>query len=281
MILILPLLLALIGPHVASVAPQDDDSQADGNKLVKVSLLAERAEIQPGSTFTIAVKCKVERRWHVYWGENAGEAGLPIAAPITGPPGYVIGPLRHPWPKREALEGDIVEYILDGEFAMLADVTVPADAKPGSQAAFEVKARWLVCTTICVQGAANASMTLPVAEKEKPANEADFKNWRTRLPRPWSEVTRTMATWSGDERAPKLTLVVPGATAIEFFPYKSATTDMKSRKVDVGKQGSTLALEYEFSSKQAGDVPTARGVVWIKTEKGEAAYVLDQPYKKA
>jgi DsbC/DsbD-like thiol-disulfide interchange protein len=277
--MLIPLLLALIGPHEASLVPQDD-SQADGNKLVKVALLAERAEIQPGSTFTLAVRCRIERRWHVYWGDNAGDAGLPLTAVITGPPGYEIGPLHNPWPKREELEADIVEYIHEGEIAMLADVKVPADAKPGSAAAFEVKSHWLVCTTVCVQGAGTASITLPVAEKEKPANEAEFKAWRTHLPRPWSEMTRTMSTWSGDAGSPKLTLLVPGATALEFFPYKSPTTEMKSRKVEVGKQGSTLTLELAFSSKEAKDVPAARGVLWVKTDKGEGAYVLDQPFKK-
>jgi DsbC/DsbD-like thiol-disulfide interchange protein len=280
--MLIPFLIALIAPigPLLPVQQDEDDAQADGNKLVKVSLVADRAEIQPGSTFTVAVKCRVERRWHVYWGENAGEAGLPISAEITGPPGWVIGPLRHPWPKREQLEGDIVEYVLEHEFAMLADVKVPADAKPGSQAAFEVKSRWLVCTTVCVPGAGSASLAVPVAEKEKPANDAEFKTWRSRLPRPWNEMTRTVVKWSGDASNPKLLLVAPGVTGLEFFPYKSDTTKVLSRKVDVGKDGCTLTLELEFSGKGAGEVPAARGVVWVKTEKGEAAYVLDQSYKK-
>lgn len=277
----IPLLLLLALPSFAPAVHQDDDAQADGNKLVKVALLADRAELQPGSTFTLAVRCHVEKRWHVYWSENAGDAGLPFTAEITGPAGWQIGPVRSPWPKREEVEGDIVEYVHEGELVLMADVKVPADAKVGTQAAFDVSARWLVCTTVCVQGKGGASLTLPVSAAEKPANEADFKAWRKRMPRPWSEMTRAFPAWSGDPATPKLTLVVPGATALEFYPYKSETTELTSRHVDVGKQGASLVLDFKFESKAEGAGPAARGVLWVKTDKGEAAYVLEQPYKKA
>jgi DsbC/DsbD-like thiol-disulfide interchange protein len=279
--ILIPFLIAFVAPLLPVHLDDDEDAQADGNKLVKLTLVADRAEVEPGSTFTIAVKARVERRWHVYWGENSGDSGLPISAEITGPAGWEIGPVHHPVPKRHELEGDIVEYILEGEFAMLADVKVPADAKPGTPAAFEVKSRWLVCTTVCVQGAGGATLSLPVSENEKPANDAEFKAWRAKLPRPSSELPRTMSTWSGETSAPKLSIVVPGATGLEFFPYKSDTTDLVARKVDVGKNGGTLTLEMEFEGEKPGDAPAARGVLWIKTEKGETAYVLDQPYKKA
>jgi thiol:disulfide interchange protein DsbD len=260
---------------------EPDDSQADGNKLVQVALVSDHAEIAPGSTFTLAVRCRVERRWHVYWGENAGEAGIPMGADVTGPPGYVFGKMRFPWPKRDELEGEIVEYIHEGEVAMLVDVTVPADAKVGSQAAFEVAAHWYACTNVCFTGKGKVALTLPVAAAAKPDHDAEFKAWRERLPRPWSEMTRTIATWSGDARAPKLTLVVPGALDLEFFPYLSPTTKLESRKVEAGKQGSTLTAELAFESKKEGDVPAARGVLWVKTDKGQTAYVIDMPYKKS
>jgi hypothetical protein len=74
---------------------------------------------------------------------------------------------------------------------------------------------------------------------------------------------------------------VPGAKQLEFFPYRSSTTTLRSRKVDVGKQGSTLSAEFEFESEKEGDAPAARGVLWVKTDQGESAYVLDMPFKKS
>src|SRR5205814_241083 len=55
-------LLALV-PLARPIAVEDD-SQADGNKLVALELLADHNPIQPGSTFTLALRCKIERRWH-------------------------------------------------------------------------------------------------------------------------------------------------------------------------------------------------------------------------
>jgi hypothetical protein len=48
----------------------------------------------------------------------------------------------------------------------------------------------------------------------------------------------------------------------------------------VGKNGSTLAIEMEFKAEKDGDAPTARGVLLVKTDKGETAYVFDPPHKK-
>jgi thiol:disulfide interchange protein DsbD len=269
-----------LAPLAAAQGDEPDDAQADGNKLVKVALVSDHAQIQPGSTFTLAVRYRVERRWHVYWGENAGEAGIPIGADVTGPPGYEIGKLRFPYPKREELEGDIVMYTHEGEVAMLVDVKVPADAKVGSQAQFDVAAHWYACTSVCLNGAGKASLTLPVAAESKPDHADEFKAWRAKLPRPWSEMTRNVATWSGEAKAPKLVLVVPGAKEVEFFPYLSPTTKLSSRKVDAGKSGTTLSAEFEFEAEKDGDAPVARGVLWVKTDQGESAYVLDMPFKK-
>src|SRR6187399_3338863 len=143
----------------------EDDSQADGNKLVALELVADRNPIQPGSTFTLALRCKIERRWHVYWGENSGDAGIPFKVNVTGPSGYTIEKVRFPWPERHVAEGDIVEYIHEGEMVCLVDVKVPATAKSGESAQFDVASSWLVCTDVCVSGAGKAELKLPVADK--------------------------------------------------------------------------------------------------------------------
>lgn len=271
-------LLALVSLN-RPIANQEN-GEPDGNKLVAIELVADRNPIQPGSTFTLALRCKIERRWHVYWGENSGTSGLPFKALITGPAGYEIGKVRFPWPKRHEAPGDIVEFIHEGEMVCLVDVKVPPTAKAGESAQFDVAAKWLVCTTVCVAGSGATALTLPVAEASVVANEALFTAARAKEPRPWSDLGRAGATWSGTEETPKLTLVVPGITAAEFFPYRSSTTNLVRRKVDIGKQGGTLALEFEFEKKEDGDKPDARGVLWVKTDKGETSYLFDKPYQK-
>lgn len=274
----LTFLLALASLLPASIPSTQDDADADGNKLVTVTLKSERDGPQPGQSFTLGIHCKVEPRWHVYWGENAGDSGLAFKSTVTGPAGFEIGRVQCPWPKREEAEGDIVTFVQDGEFMMLVDVKVPATAKIGETLKFDVACRWLVCTDVCLTGSGTASLELVVAEKAKPANEALFAKWRARLPRPWSELPRAMATWSGEMSAPKLRVVVPGASAVEFFPYKSATTTMTARNIAIGKQGGTVTIDFGFKPAAPGDKPQASGVLWVKTEKEETSYLLEKTF---
>jgi DsbC/DsbD-like thiol-disulfide interchange protein len=276
---LLSLALALALPFSGSLLDQDEGTGPDGDKLVKCTLHADRAAIQPGATFTIGVHYKIEPKWHIYW-ENPGDAGQATRAEIKAPEGFEIGPARFPWPMRDEEAGDIVQFIHEDELMILYDVKVPKDAKVGTEARFEVEGRWLVCIEVCVLGSGKSSLALPIADKEKPAEEKEFAKWRARTPRPWSELARSMVSWSGDEASPVLKLIVPGATGVEFFPCSSPTTSMKARKVDVGKQGSTATMEFEFRRKKPDDKPTARGVVWVKTDKGETSYLLESVFEK-
>lgn len=271
------LALAVLVPLARPIASQDDAS-ADGNKLVALELLADHQPIQPGSTFTLALRCRIERRWHVYWGENAGDAGVPFQAVITGPVGYEIGKVRFPWPRRHEIEGDIVEYIQEGEMTLLADVKVPARAKSGEVAHFDVQASWLVCTDVCVRGNGATGLDVPVADKSAVANETLFTAARAKLPRPWSEIGRALANVSGAVATPRLNVVVPGATALEFFPYTSTTTQLMERKAEVGKQGASLVLDFAFKPKQEADRPQIRGVLWVKTDQGETSFLLEKTH---
>ena len=272
-------LLALVPLLSQPIAASQDEPPPDGSKLVKMTLYADRDGVQPGQTFTLGIHYRITPRWHIYW-VNPGDSGLPVKAEITAPPGFEVGALRYPWPKRQEDPGDIVSFIHDGEVMLLADVKAPADLKPGAEIKIEADGKWLVCTDICVAGQGHASVALTAAAAPKPANEKLFASWRDKLPKPWSDLTGTRALWSGDEAAPKLKIVVPGATALEFFPYASPTIKMSARKVDIGKQGGTIAIEWAFERKKPEDKPLARGVLWVKTAQGEASYLFDGAFAK-
>lgn len=276
---VLAALVLVVLPFQASAPTPKQDEEPDGNKLVQCTLRADREAIQPGSTFTLGVHFKIEPKWHIYW-ENPGDSGMATKAEIKAPEGYVIGAPRYPWPTRDEEVGDIIQFVHASEMMMLFDVKVPTTAKPGSEVKLDVVGDWLVCKEVCVKGAGTSSLTLKVAEKEKLADEKLFDRWRARLPRPWSELARSLPTWTGEETAPTLKIVVPGATGLEFFPRRSRTTQLKARKIDIGKQGGTITLDFEFERENPDDKPGAHGVLWVKTEKGETSYVLESPFSK-
>jgi DsbC/DsbD-like thiol-disulfide interchange protein len=274
--LLLPTLALLA---LALPVPQDGD-MPDGDKLVQVALLADREAVQPGGTATLAVRLVIEPKWHIYW-ENPGDSGMPTRAKLTAPAGWEVGPLRFPCPERHEDAGDIVTFIHEKELVLLCDVKVPADAKPGALAELGVEASWLVCTELCVPGSGKAALKLPVAAAEKPANGALFSAARARLPKAWSELPKARVSWSGEEAAPRLALVVPGAKALELFPLDVAPLKLASRSVDVGKGGATLKADLEFKRKKPEDQPRLRAVVRVRTEQGEAAYLLDSAWTPA
>lgn len=275
MILPLVLLAALSNPVRGSGI--DDDELPDGDKLVQVTLFSDHEAVKPGGTVTLAVRYAIEPKWHIYW-ENPGDSGLATRAEFTLPDGWKVATPRFPAPERHESPGDIVTYVFEDELVLLADVTVPADAKPGSKVTLNVEGRWLVCTDLCVPGSGKSSVEITVADSNKSANEALFTAARARLPKPWSELKQARAGWSGDEAEPRLVLAVSGATEIDFFPLDFRPLSMASRTVDVGKSGATLRANFTFKRKTDKDEPRIRGVLHVRTADGEASYLLDHLY---
>jgi DsbC/DsbD-like thiol-disulfide interchange protein len=272
MTLLSNLILAAL-PALPAASPVREDEGPDGNKLVQVSLLADKSAVAPGGTVTLAVRFAIEPKWHIYW-ENQGDSGMPTRAKITAPASWKVGELRFPAPQRHEDAGDITTYIHERELVLLADVQVPADAKPGT-ASISVEGRWLVCTDICVPGEGQAKVDVAVAEADKPANEAFFKTAREALPKPWSELSQARVTWSGTEAEPRFSVVVPGAKELEFFPLDTESMKLTGRSVDVGKNGATLKAQCSFERKEPTDQPRMRGVLRLKNDRGESSYLFD------
>ncbi|MBL8861623.1 MAG: protein-disulfide reductase DsbD N-terminal domain-containing protein [Planctomycetes bacterium] len=268
---LVPLLLAA----VPFLAPAEEDF--DGNKLVQVSLLADREALRPGGTATLAVRYKIEKDWHVYW-ENPGDSGLKTRATFRLPTGWKVGEVRFPFPERHASEGDIVTFVFHGELVLLAELSVPEDAAIGERVTIEVEGSWLVCRELCVPGKGQARLELAVAAQEQPANAALFAAARARMPKPWSELSKARVSWGGTLLEPRLTLVVPGAKKLEWFPLDVEPVKLVTASVDVGKQGATLRAGYEFDRRAESDEPRIRGVLVVTTEAGVASYRLDHLY---
>ncbi len=153
---------------------------------VEVSLLAERTAWVPGESADLAIGFKIEEGWHIYW-RNPGEGGLEPRFKWTVPPGWRVGELQFPAPRRHIDAGDAHTFILEGEPTILTTVMVPQDAAPASQAAVSVDVSWMACRKACFLGNKTLTITLPVAGGDnlaEPANEDLFRFIRGELPLP-------------------------------------------------------------------------------------------------
>lgn len=262
----------------ASALTSQDSTDTRGDRLVKLELLADRAAIRPGQSFSLGVRLRIEPAWHIYW-ENHGDSGFPTRAQVSGPPGFTLGAPRFPVPERDVAEGDIVSYVHHGEVVLVVEGQAPDPMPPGlEQASFSVEASWLVCTEACYPGSGQAKIDIPIAAegaRPAPANAKLFADARARLPKPWSELAGASIEWRGDEDGPIAILTVPGASDLELFPLASDSTTLAQRTIERAGAACRLIAALRFQKSAPGDAPRLEGVLRVRKEQGESFYRLD------
>ena len=153
---------------------------------VELELVADKTGLAPGQTIELAIAFTVEPDWHIYW-KNPGEGGKEPTFTWELPAGFEVGSLRWPVPHRFIDKSiDSETFVLTGKPVILTRLKAPATATVGSQVEIKLKANWLVCKQICVQGEKHVSLKVPMvaASEAKPANERLFKAAYSHLPAP-------------------------------------------------------------------------------------------------
>src|ERR1700741_397176 len=118
-----PLSLALLAAPLLSFAAPPQAS----TEHVQARLVSSQATVAPGQRFTVALEQQIKPHWHTYW-LNPGDSGQATTIDLTG---AQDGPIHWPTPALQPI-GPIVNYGYEGRAALLVELTVPADAKPGS-----------------------------------------------------------------------------------------------------------------------------------------------------
>lgn len=99
--------------------------------------------------------------WHTYW-EHPGNVGLTPNLDWELPDGFKVESLQFPFPKRVQMAG-VKAYGHKGKTLYLAQIKVPEIAV-GEQVKLTAKARWMVCSNVCLPQYTELSITLPVVE---------------------------------------------------------------------------------------------------------------------
>lgn len=237
-----------------------------GTRQVDVGLHSARAAVAPGETFTIVLRETINGGWHTYW-RNPGDSGEPTSLTWTLPAGWRAGDIQ--WPAPEAVPfAMLVNYGYEGEVLFPVEITVPANARPGSNVTLTAAAYWLVCSDICIPEDATLTLNVPVA-----AQGRDDPQWAARvaeavanLPRRDERVTATIG--SGDPA--RLSVALPNADAfrnLRFFPFeRGAVKAAEPQRPRVGLAGASFSLTPDLQS--LGDASLAGLVVYEAQENG-------------
>ncbi|MDP4777984.1 MAG: protein-disulfide reductase DsbD family protein [Opitutales bacterium] len=127
-----------------------------------VELVADQAQVTPGSRFNVALRFELEPHWHLYW-KNPGSSGLPLDLEWELPEGVAAGAIQWPTPERIELEGEVT-YGFEDVVIFVIPITVD-EAYAGDNIAINVDAFWLICKELCLPANASFQIKLPAGDK--------------------------------------------------------------------------------------------------------------------
>ncbi|MGJ9420252.1 protein-disulfide reductase DsbD family protein [Massilia sp. CMS3.1] len=181
---IIALVLAVLMPALAFAA----ESNVQQSPRATVSLVSDHAAVSPGQTLRIGLRQRLAPHWHTYW-KNPGDAGSPPNIEFNLPEGVTVGEIAWPGPDRFII-GPVASYGYENEIVFPMTLSVPQNARPGSQVVIEAKADWVVCEKECIPEEGKFRLALPVAASARPASaviRASFDLADARQPQspPW------------------------------------------------------------------------------------------------
>lgn len=150
------------------------ESGTERSENVAGQLVTDVTTIQPGQSFTLALRLKMDKGWHTYW-RNGADSGLPTSIEWTLPEGFSADEMQWPLPERIDTP-PLVSYGYHGEIFLLNKINVPGTIKDGQTVTIQARADWLECEDVCIPGGVDLSIDLKVSNAVKPD-----ENWVTKL----------------------------------------------------------------------------------------------------
>lgn len=236
-----------------------------GPRQVEASLHSSRAAVAPGERFTIVLRQAINEGWHTYW-RNPGDSGEATTLTWTLPAGWAAGDIQ--WPAPEAVPfAMLVNFGYEGEVLFPVEVTVPANARPGSTVALSAAAYWLVCSDICIPEDATLTLTVPVA-----AQGRDDPQWASRIDQAVANIPRTqegVTATIGQGSPARLSVALPNAGGIRnvrFFPFeRGVVKSAEAQHARIGANGASFSLTEDL--RPLGQAPLG-GLVVYETQEG-------------
>ena len=202
--------------------------------------MAESQQVQAGQSVTLAFVMKPKPTWHGYW-ENPGDAGIGMSFDWDLPEGVTAGKAQYPVPDRLLIAG-IMNYIYEGDYAVLVNLMVSEKAKTGPLP-ISVKSEWLACTDeVCVPEQDELSINLQIVGKDAAVSlDNEFNGYRERLPRPLG----SKATFSADGEVFRLSIPLPQSVDVTepyFFIKEDGVVDYAAPQ-KFSRDGDRIFLE--------------------------------------
>lgn len=248
---------------------------------VNLRLHANTDAAVPSKPLKIAVEQVIAPGWHTYW-LNPGDSGEPMRIKWDLPPGYKASDFLWPAPDRVPY-GPLVNFGYTDQAVMLADISVPRDAKPGDTLPIRGEATVLVCDEICIPETMTIAMDVPVAQSANIINADFFQVAGMRIPQPvdWETVTEL------DANEVRVRVNLPPASKgfiddpslISWFPYEWGYVENASSQLATHEDVTgTLTLRQKRSAER--DISHLKTAAYV-VDNGSQTFIVSGPVKMA
>ncbi|HRK60941.1 MAG TPA: protein-disulfide reductase DsbD family protein [Candidatus Omnitrophota bacterium] len=220
----------------------------------RVELIADTAEITPGSEFQAGVLFRMDPEWHVYW-KNPGDSGLAPVFKWELPEGISAGEIRWPIPQKIDLP-PLTSYGYEKEVLLAVPFKASPELNTQLPAVLRVKVEWLACKVECIPGKAELEIKTPFQ-----ANNEIFRKTESTYPAkklPWKvEARRTekniqLSFFSGEA---KMSL-----GDVYFFPENEALVSHAEPQT-LTRKNQGYELQIPLSVNHPEDLESLRGVL--------------------
>ncbi|HCM42266.1 MAG TPA: thiol:disulfide interchange protein [Candidatus Omnitrophica bacterium] len=240
----------------------------------RVELIADTAEITPGSEFQAGVLFRMDPEWHVYW-KNPGDSGLAPVFKWELPEGISAGEIRWPIPQKIDLP-PLTSYGYEKEVLLAVPFKASPELNTQLPAVLRVKVEWLACKVECIPGKAELEIKTPFQ-----ANNEIFRKTESTYPAkklPWKvEARRTekniqLSFFSGEA---KMSL-----GDVYFFPENEALVRHADLQTLI-KRDQGYELQIPLSVHHPQDIDSLRGVLVSREGLSARGWEVNVPFTSA
>lgn len=237
----------------ASSAQDATASGAQEAQHVAVKLYANATAGVPGQTIRVAIEQTIAPGWHTYW-LNPGDSGEAMKIKWDMPSGYKMSDMLWPAPERVPY-GPLMNFGYSEYAIMLADLTIPADAKPGDKLNIKGQANVLVCDEICIPETHDVSLNLSIATNAFPDNADLFREAGAQMP----QIVDWKTTTEVDANETRVRITLPASNyafathldEISWFPFEWGYVENASEQLATFDPATgTLTLRQKSASER-------------------------------
>ncbi len=234
----------------------------------EAELVTDIKTVQPGHSFWIALKLKMDEGWHTYW-QNPGDSGLATSIKWNLPEGFTADNIQWPFPKVFKSSG-LITYGYDGDVFLLSKITPPKVLQADSQHTLKARAQWLACAKICVPGRADLELSLSVSTDTPEINQEIQQLFKT-IQNKWPITKSDWNVQSGqDKKNIYLHLTSTNEysdnlTNISFFPLDSTAFNFSGFK-KVTPNNNIYKLPITQPTTFEGNIKKIEGVLVFQNE---------------